>query len=159
MALGEIQWLQFKGKKAREKDASDYKKWAFPYGQIQQDKITQLIRDLIPGEDIQIGTVCFLTAKEILEPVHQIMFLPEHKDYAYGNILSDLTRYKRMFKPSKKVFKNGNSENQILSTRSYYAALALADLEIDQDLNYPSVEDLKKTAADFEEQFLKIENK
>lgn len=152
MALGEIQWLQFKGKRAREKDAADYKKWAFPYGQAQQDKITQLIKDLIPGEDIQIGTVCFLTAKEIIESVYQIMFDPEHKDYAYATILHDLTRYKRMFKPNK-------SKNKNDTTRSFYCALALADLGIDAELNYPSVEELKKTADGFEKEFKSIEGK
>ena len=150
MALGEIQWLQFKGKRAREKDAADYKKWAFPYGQAQQEKITQLMNELVPGDDAQIGMVCFLTAKEIIEPVYQIMFDPEHKDYAYATILHDLTRYKRMFKPNK-------SKNKHDSTRSFYCALALADLEIESDLNYPTVDELKKTAAEFEETFRKIE--
>ena len=73
MALGEIQWLQFKNKKTRERDEREYAEWAFPYGKEQQDKITALLEELDPKESVKVATVCLLTAKEIVERVHKIM--------------------------------------------------------------------------------------
>ncbi len=145
MALGEIQWLQFKTKRTRERDAREYEQWAFPFGNRQRDMISKILKELLPNEDEKVALVCFLTAKEIVSQVHQIMFLPEHHAYAYASMLHDFTRYKRMFRPKE--------------TRSLYCALAVADLEIDENLDYPSAEELQKRADEFENEFKGIDGK
>ena len=127
MAIGDIQWLQWKSKKTQNKEADEYEEWAFPYGQPQREKIEALLEELFPGEDKSVRLICFLTAKELWERVHKVIFMPEHHDYAMKCLKKDMERYKRMFRKKE--------------TRSVYCALAQADDEIDETLNYPPKED------------------
>ena len=141
MALGEIQWLQFKNKKTRERDEREYAEWAFPYGKEQQEKVTALLKELDPKESSQVAMVCLLTAKEIYERVAQIIDMPQHRDYAYKNLAKDFKRY-------KSIFKN-------LEKRALYCALGRVDLDITAELNYPTADEIRKEAALILEEFAK----
>lgn len=141
MALGEIQWLQFKNKKTRERDEREYAEWAFPYGKEQQDKITALLEELDPKESVKVATVCLLTAKEIVERVHKIMDMPEHKDYALKCMAKDFKRYKSIFRS--------------IDNRAIYCVLAKIELEMTPTLNYPSAEEIRKQAEEIKAEFLK----
>ncbi len=136
MPIGEYQWLSFKSKKTRERDAKEYEEWAFPYGQAQRDKITELLAELFPKEDRSVALVCHLTAKELVSRYHDIYDLPEHHDFAYKNMAKDFKRYKRMFGKG--------------AARFIYAALGMADLDITEELNYPSADEFRAKAAELE---------
>lgn len=141
MALGEIQWLQFKNKKTRERDEREYAEWAFPYGKEHQDKVTALLKELDPKESSQVALVCLLTAKEIYERVNQIIDMPEHRDYAYKNLAKDFKRYKSIFRNIEK--------------RALYCALARVELDITESLDYPPADDIRKDAENILTEFMK----
>ena len=130
MALGEIQWLQFKNKKTRERDEREYAEWAFPYGKEQQDKVTALLKELDPKESSKVALVCLLTAKELYERVAQIIDMPQHRDYAYKCLAKDFKRY-------KSIFKN-------LEKRAIYCTLGRIDLNMTEELNYPTADEIRK---------------
>ena len=132
MALGDIQWLQWKSKSTRERDEQEYAQWAFPFGDAQKEKIALCLKELFPKEDPSVSLVCFLTAKEIISRVYQIYNIDAHRTFALQSINKDLKRYKRLFRPKE--------------TNVIYCALALADLDITHELNYPSADELRVTA-------------
>ncbi|MBR6951132.1 MAG: hypothetical protein IKH56_05305 [Oscillospiraceae bacterium] len=136
MAIGDYQWLSFKNKRTRERDAKEYEEWAFPYGQRQRDRITELLAQLFPKEEPSMALVCHLTAKELVSRYHDIIDLPEHHDFAMKNMAKDFKKYRRMFHKSE--------------TRFVYAALGMADLDITEDLNYPTLEELRAKGAELE---------
>ena len=141
MALGEIQWLQFKNKKTRERDEREYSEWAFPYGKEQQDKLTELLKELDPKESPQVAMVCLLTAKEIAERVHKIIDMPEHQEYAIKCLAKDFKRYKSIFR---------KPEN-----RALYCVLAFAELDITPELNSPTADEIREKAAKLLPELLK----
>ena len=141
MALGDIQWLQFKNKRTRERDEKEYAEWAFPYGKEHQDKVTALLAELDPQEDSKITIVCLLTAKEIVERVHKIMDLPQHRDYAFKCLSKDFKRYKRIFKT--------------VENRAIYCVLGKIELEMTPSLNYPTADEIRHRAAEIEPELLK----
>lgn len=145
MALGEIQWLQWKSKSTRERDAKEYEAWAFPFGEEQKEKIIQILHELLPKEEKSIALVCYLTAKEIASKVHQIYNIAAHREFAYKSIAQDLKRYKRMFKPRE--------------TSYLYCALALIDLDMTRELNYPTIDEIRDFAANIEKEILAINEK
>ena len=129
--LGEIQWLTWKSKKKREKEEAEYLEWAFPYGTAQREKIDSILKDLFPHEDVSTALVAYLSCREIYDDAIED-----------GNNLTDavkimkkyLARYKKIISPTD---------------LPYYISLVLANAEIGPDLNYPPVEELKKTAEQY----------
>lgn len=141
MALGEIQWLQFKNKKTRERDEREYAEWAFPYGEEHKDKLTALLKELDPKESSKVAMVCLLTAKEIAERVHKIIDMPEHREYAIKSLAKDLKRYKSIFR---------NPEN-----RAIYCVLGFIELEMTPELNYPTADEIREKAAALHTELIK----
>ena len=139
MAIGDYQWLSWKNKATRERDAREYEEWAFPYGQAQRDKLTDLLKELYPAEDPSVALVCHLTAKELVSRYHEIYDMEEHHAFAVKSMAKDFKKYRRMFR-------KGN-------TRFVYAALGKADLEITADLNYPSPAEILAQAEIMEKEF------
>ena len=136
MAIGDYQWLSFKNKKTRERDAKEYEEWAFPFGERQRDAVTAILKELFPREDAAIALICHLTAKELVSRYHDIIDMPEHHDFAIKNMAKDFKKYRHMF--GKGV------------TRYIYAALGMADLDITEDLNYPTAEEIRAKGAELE---------
>ena len=56
-------WFTFKSAKQREREQREYARWAFPYGEAQKEKLTQLIRELLPKEDIRAALSVFLMGR------------------------------------------------------------------------------------------------
>ena len=141
MALGEIQWLQFKNKKTRERDEREYAEWAFPFGKEQQEKVTALLKELDPKETTPVAMVCLLTAKEIAERVHQIIYMPEHQEYAIKCLAKDFKRYKSIYRKPEK--------------RALYCVLGFIELEMTEELNYPSADEIREKAEKLLPELLK----
>ena len=91
--------FSFKTRKQRERDAKNFDRWAFPYGDPQRQKLIEILKELLPKEDPKAALAVYL----------------------FG-------RYKKFI--------------------PYYKALVLADAQVDETLNYPSVEELRRRAEE-----------
>lgn len=145
MAIGDYQWLSFKNKRTRERDAKEYEEWAFPYGQPQRDAVTAILKELFPREDPRMALISHLTAKELASRYHDVIDLPEHRDFALKHMAKDLKKYKHMFP------KKGDA-------KYVYTALGMADLDITEDLRYPTPDELRSKGAELQILFEKALN-
>ena len=133
--MGSIaEWFTFKSAKQRAREEKQFARWAFPYGEAQKEKVLELIRQLLPKEDPKAAMAVFLMGREAL----RVSFKDDPEDLAERteqnkmNAL-DATLATQLFGRYKKFI-------------PYYKALILADLEVDETLNYPSVEELRRRA-------------
>ena len=129
-------WFTFKTAKQRARDERNYARWAFPYGDAQKEKLMQLIRELLPKEDPKAALSVFLMGRQ----AYRGSFRDDPED------LAERTAQDQM-----------DALDQILATQlfgrykkfiPYYKVLVLADLEVDESLNYPSAEELRRRAEE-----------
>ena len=129
----------FKTAKQRERDAKKFDRWAFPYGEPQRRKVEALIRELLPAEDPKAALAVFLMGRQA--------YLGSFKDDAED--LAERTEANKIA-----------ALDSILRTQlfgrykkfiPYYKALVLADAQVDENLNYPSAEELRRRAEEFVE--------
>jgi len=125
MALGEWKMFQFKSKKQRDKEAKEYAVWAFPYGDIQRERLTALTRQLVPKGPVEIHLASFLTCKELYEDTLENC---ESKEDAADKMINVIGSY-----------------GQLISIREmpFYLALVLADAEIDENCEYPTADEMR----------------
>ena len=126
----------FKTKKQRERDERNFDRWAFPYGLPQREKVTALLRELLPKEDPKVALALYLMGRE----AYRGSFKDDAEDLAERTdetkmAALDRTLANQLFGKYKKFI-------------PYYKALILADLEVDESLNYPSVEELRRRAEE-----------
>ena len=129
-------WFTFKTAKQRAREERNYARWAFPYGEAQKEKITQVIRALMPKEDPRAALSVFLMGRE----AYRGSFRDDPEDLAertqQGRMEAlDAVLANQLFGKYKKFI-------------PYYKVLVLADLEVDETLNYPSVEELRRRAEE-----------
>ena len=132
MGFGE--WFTFKSAKQRAREEKQFARWAFPYGQPQKEKVTELIRQLLPKEDPKAALAVFLMGREAVRG----SFKDDPEDLAERTEKNkmaalDQTLQTQLFGRYKKFI-------------PYYKVLVLADLEVDETLNYPSAEELRRWA-------------
>lgn len=133
--MGSIaEWFTFKSAKQRAREEKQFARWAFPYGEAQKEKVLELIRQLLPKEDPKAAMAVFLMGREALRGSFKDdpEDLAERTEQNKMNAL-DATLATQLFGRYKKFI-------------PYYKALILADLEVDETLNYPSVEELRRRA-------------
>jgi len=133
MALGEFKLFQFKSKKQREKEEHQYAQWAFPYGQLQRENLTNLVKELVPKASIPICLASFLTCKELYE---RVLEDSESSEIATEKMLTTIRNYGQLIR-SKEM--------------PLYLALVLADANIDESCLYPPAEELRKNISELEE--------
>ena len=135
--MGSIaEWFTFKSAKQRAKEEKQFARWAFPYGDAQREKVLELIRQLLPKEDPKAAMAVFLMGREALrgsfkdDPEDLAERTEQNKMDALDHILANqlFGRYKKFI--------------------PYYKALVLADAQVDETLNYPSVEELRRRAEE-----------
>jgi len=127
-------WFTFKTAKQRQRDERNFARWAFPYGDAQREKITQLIRELMPKEDPKAALSVFLMGRE----AYRGSFRDDPEDLAErtedGKMKAlDAVLANQLFGRYKKFI-------------PYYKVLVLADMEVDEKLEYPSAEELRRRA-------------
>ena len=124
MGLGEIQLLTWKSKATQQKEAEEYEKWAFPYGQAQRDALQKLLFAVYPKASLPETLIPFLTCKELYED-----FLNKHgsSDAAVDVMINKQKKYKSVIKKKD---------------MTTYIALVLADASIDEQCEYPAAEDI-----------------
>ena len=125
-------WFTFKSAKQRARDERNFARWAFPYGEAQKEKITQLIRELMPKEDPKAALSVFLMGRQ----AYRGSFRDDPED------LAERTKQDQMDALDAVL------ANQLFGRYKkfipYYKVLVLADLEVDENLNYPSAEELRR---------------
>ena len=133
MALGEWKLFQFKSKKQRDKEAKAYALWAFPYGDLQRARLTELTKELFPKGATEINLASFLTCKELYEDVLEET---EEKDEAVNRMINVIKSY-----------------GQLISIKEMpaYLALVLADAEIDENCEYPTADEMRERIKKLEE--------
>ena len=133
--MGNIaEWFTFKSAKQRAREEKMFARWAFPYGDAQKEKVSQIIRELMPKEDPRSGLAVFLMGRQ----AYRGSFKDDPED------LAERTEEDKMAALDKML------ENQLFGKYKkfipYYKVLVLADVEVDERLNYPSVEELRRRA-------------
>ena len=132
MALGEFKMFQFKNREQREKEELEYAIWAFPYGDLQRENLTALIRELKPKESAPIFLTSFLTCKEIYESTLQ---KSESRENAIEKMLNEIKRYNQLIRPKEMPM---------------YLALVLADKDLDERCEYPPIDVIKAKIQELE---------
>ena len=127
-------WFSFKTAKQRAREEKMYARWAFPYGDAQREKLMRIFRELIPKEDPQIAMAVFLIGRQAYRGSFQ--------DDAEG--LAERTEEDRIAALDHQL------QNQLFGRYKlmipYYKALIMADDKVDENLNYPNVEELRRMA-------------
>ena len=129
----------FKTPKQREREAKKYDRWAFPYGEAQRQKLTEIIRQLLPKEDPKAAMALYLIGRQ----AYRGSFQDDAED------LAERTEERKLraldYQLSEQLF--GRYKKFI----PYYKVLVLADAQVDETLNYPSVEELRRRAEEMAE--------
>ena len=133
MALGEFKLFNFKSKQQREKEEREYAAWAFPYGDLQREKLAELMRELKPREQPQMMMFSFLTCKELYK--NQFEESKSRED-AIGRFLGAAKNYKQLIRKDDLCM---------------YLALVLSDAEIDEKCGYPGADEIRARASELEE--------
>ena len=129
----------FKTAKQREREARNFDRWAFPYGLEQREKLVQILKDLLPKEDPKAALAVYLMGRE----AYRGSFKDDAEDLAERTEerklrALDYTLKEQLFGRYKKFI-------------PYYKVLVLADAQVDETLNYPSVEELRRRAEEIAE--------
>ena len=129
-------WFTFKTAKQRERDEKNFARWAFPYGEAQKETIAQLIRELMPKEDPRAGLSVFLMGRQAYR----------------GSFRDDPEDLAERTEKDKMGALDAILENQLFGRYKkyipYYKALVLADMEVNETLNYPTAEELRRRAEE-----------
>lgn len=134
--MGFSEWFTFKSAKQRAREEKQFARWAFPYGEPQKEKVAELICQLLPKEDPKAAMAVFLMGREAVRG----SFKDDPEDLAERTEKNkmaalDQTLQMQLFGRYKKYI-------------PYYKVLVLADLEVDETLNYPSAEELRYRAEE-----------
>ena len=133
---GIAEWFNFKTAKQRERERKMYARWAFPYGEAQKEKVLELICQLLPKEDPKAAMAVFLMGREALR----------------GSFKDDPEDLAERTEQNKMAALDRTLETQLFGRYKkfipYYKVLVLADLKVDETLNYPSVEELRRRAEE-----------
>ena len=134
--MGLSEWFTFKSAKQRAREEKQFARWAFPYGDAQKAKIDAIIKELLPKEDPRSAMAVFLMGRQ----AYRGSFKDDPEDLAERTkedqmVALDKTLAQQLFGRYKKFI-------------PYYKVLVLADLDVDETLNYPSVEELRRRAED-----------
>ena len=129
-----MEWLGFKTAKQRALEAKRYDRWAFPYGQAQKEKVTQLLSQLLPEEKSQMAMLIFLQGKQ---------------GYTGGNAAEG--KPPRECSDDKRIYyaqwaMETTLRGKLRKRMPRYLALIVADQQVDERLQYPSVEQLLQMA-------------
>jgi hypothetical protein len=126
----------FKSAKQRAREQKQYDRWAFPYGNEQKEKLTQMVKELLPKEDPKAALAVFLMGRQ----AYNGSFKDDPEDLAERTEEMKLSSLDHLL--ATQLF--GRYKKFI----PYYKALVLADAKVDETLNYPSVEELRRMAEE-----------
>ena len=136
---GITEWFTFKSAKQREREQKQFDKWAFPYGDAQKEKIFEIVKELLPKEDPKAAVAVYLMGRQAYRGAFNDDPDDEAERTDKGRMKAlDYVLRNQLFGRYKKFI-------------PYYKALVLADTKVDETLNYPSVEELRRMAEELAE--------
>lgn len=131
MARNPFGFLSFVSPKQKEREQRAYEKWALPYGEPQRQKLLSLLKELYPSESPQMALTAFLSGKAIYtDKDGDYEDTPEEFDPIAATHFEITTYFVK--KKSVDVYP--------------YIALIEADIAIDEQLAYPTAEELLERA-------------
>lgn len=134
--MGFADWFTYKSAKQRAKEEKLYARWAFPYGEAQREKLTQLMQELMPQENPKAAMAVFLIGREAyLGSYHEDPEDLQERQESEKMEALDRILDKQLFGRYRKL-------------QPYYKALILADAQVDETLNYPGAEELRRRAEE-----------
>jgi len=115
--------FDMRSKEEKQRDFEAYSKKIFPYGDVHREKISKILEELYPKTNIKYLRMYYILLKDEMTGENAVDFD---------------TAVKKLVK--KSIIKVSPELNANLH------ALLLADFAIDENLNYPTVDELKATA-------------
>ena len=125
--MGLREFFEIKSLKQKKLEQLQYNVWAFPYGQAQLQIVNDLILQLMPDEK-KTGLAVYLLGREAFQTAKN----EDPRIAACRTMKSQL--------PGKHAKK-----------RYLFLALILADAQVDERLEYPDAQQLRKDAQQLEE--------
>lgn len=113
--------MEIRSKEEREQEFTDFSKRIFPYGEAQKDRIGQFLHELFPQEDRQCLMVYYVSIKD------------------------EMT--KRVAKSFEAAAESQMRTSVVRITPELISgvrALIMADQEVGEDLNYPTIKELRE---------------
>ncbi len=127
--LGFEKWFEFKSRKQREDDLAVFNSRIFPLGEVQREKIVELLKQLAGSKYDDMTLFHYLAIKD--------------KVMAMKMDGLDAESIRKLRKSVRNTLKR-KDEDVFFDC----LALCMADLKIDEELNYPNIEELKEKALD-----------
>ena len=116
--------MEIRSKEEKEQDFADYSNRIFPYGEAQKDRISQLLQGLFPHENQQCLMVYYVSIKDEMTKRAAKSF----EAAAESQMRTSVIRI---------------TPELIQGVR----ALIIADQEAGEDLNYPTIQELKEQCS------------
>lgn len=123
-----------RSKKHKER-IEEYSAKAYPFGLAQKQLIGKIVKELMPKEDKEIAVYNYLICKQEIVDKNAMA----GKELNYNIVYPIVLEFKKKFNFKDKI--------------NLYKCIALAeaDLNVSELLNYPSVEDITKRANELKE--------
>jgi len=136
--LGEMQLFNWKSKKQQAKEAAEYEVFAFPHGAKQREILEGYFEELFPEEKVPVALVAFLSCKEVYV---ELLAQTDDQVRIIASMKKNLAKYKR-FIPKKDL--------------TTYLALVVVDSNVDENLDYASIDEIRTLAKKFDAIEVKI---
>ena len=127
-------WLGIKSRDQEEREFQAFSENSFPYGQPQRDKIEELLSQLFPKEKKQFTMMLFLLGKQYYHGYG----LRNEQDY------QGYTQEERLNIAAKSLNRQLTGKHR--KSLTTYLALIAADAQVDENLLYPTAQEIQEQA-------------
>lgn len=127
-------WLGIKSRDQEEREFQAFSENSFPYGEPQRDKIEELLSQLFPKEKKQFTMMLFLLGKQYYHGYG----LRNEQDY------QGYTQEQRLNIAAKSLNRQLTGKHR--KSLTTYLALIAADAQVDENLLYPTAQEIQEQA-------------
>ena len=127
-------WLGIKSRDQEEREFQAFSENSFPYGQAQRDKVEELLKELFPKEKKQFTMMLFLLGKQYYHGYG----LRNEQDY------QGYTQEERLNIAAKSLNRQLTGKHR--KSLTTYLALIAADAQVDENLLYPTAQEIQEQA-------------
>ena len=127
-------WLGIKSREQEEREFQAFSENSFPYGQPQRDKVEEILSQLFPKEKKQFTMMLFLLGKQYYHGYG----LRNEQDY------QGYTQEERLNIAAKSLNRQLTGKHR--KSLTTYLALIAADAQVDENLLYPTAQEIQEKA-------------
>ena len=131
-------WFVFKSKKEREAEQKRYRRFAFPYGDEQRARLEEIVGELMPSEPRETAMAIYLIGRE----GYRGSFKMDEEDRA------ERTEEEKLAEATAAL--RNMLRGKLMDLLPLYLAVVIADAGVDERLQYPSIEELRRLAGELE---------